>query len=151
MPPGGLGSGRYVGRIKSFNPRHGFGFIDCPDAYARFGRDVFIHKAQLGDLEVGSEVTFYCESNKDGMPQARDILHLNGHPPGPTPPHLLAERDEDKGMGKGGPDEHGRGSKGGRERRRNGSGGKGGGAKGRRRVNTDAKGAPIVDDGDGGD
>merc|ERR1719323_2843459 len=80
-----MGPGRFLGRIKSFNPRHGFGFIDCPDARSRFSRDVFIHKAQMGDLDVGMEITFSVEPNRDGMPQARDILKLDGRTPGPTP------------------------------------------------------------------
>lgn len=113
-----------MGRIKSFNPRHGFGFIDCPEAFERYRRDVFIHRAQMGDLQVGMDVTFYCEPNKDGMPQARDIRHLNGMPPGPAPPGSLTkepckffnegkclkgascpfshgEDDEEKGKGRG--------------------------------------------------
>ena len=30
--------------MKTFNPKHGFGFIDCPVAHDKYGRDVFIHK-----------------------------------------------------------------------------------------------------------
>jgi len=83
--------GRYVGRIKSFNAKNAFGFIDCPAAYERWHRDVFIHKKWMGDLEVGAEISFFIEPNKEGMPQARDILHLDGRPPGPG----------EKGKGKG--------------------------------------------------
>mmetsp|Transcript_5436 Transcript_5436/g.14715 ORF Transcript_5436/g.14715 Transcript_5436/m.14715 type:complete len:174 (+) Transcript_5436:545-1066(+) len=83
-PPHGKGGpGRLTGRIKSFNREKGFGFIDCPEAFDRYQRDVFIHKQQFGDLEVGEDITFVCEPNKDGMPQARDPLRLNGTSPGP--------------------------------------------------------------------
>lgn len=133
MPPAGMAPGRFLGRIKSFNPRHGFGFIDCPDAHARFGRDVFVHKAQIGGLEVGDDITFRVEPNKDGMPQARDILRIDGQPPGPPPPNRDQprrgrsngrdrSRSRDSGYGAGG----GRG----RARRRGGKGKKKDGGKG---------------------
>eukprot|EP00971_Amphidinium_carterae_P196709 3903976-Amphidinium_carterae.1 len=37
-------TGRYLGRVKSFNSKNGFGFIECPETYGKFRRDVFIHK-----------------------------------------------------------------------------------------------------------
>jgi len=80
-----------LGRIKSYNPRHGFGFIDCPAAAAQFGRDVFIHKALIGDLVVGDEVNFAVQQSKDGRPQARDIRRPDGSMPGPTPDDVKAQ------------------------------------------------------------
>merc|ERR1719197_1536910 len=77
--------GRFQGRIKSFNAKQGFGFIECPEAHAIFGRDVFLHKAQIGDLKVGTQVTYSVEMNKQGMPQARELATLDGHSPGPSP------------------------------------------------------------------
>merc|ERR1719223_909750 len=77
--------GRLSGRVKSFNAKQGFGFIECPQIHAMYGRDVFLHKAQIGDLKVGTELTFGVEPNKQGMPQARDILTLDGKAPGPGP------------------------------------------------------------------
>merc|ERR1712224_1177782 len=73
--------GRYRGKIKSFNVEKGFGFIDCADTRAQFGRDVFVHKAHIGDFAVGTEVTFTVETNKREMPQAKD-LQVAG--PGPA-------------------------------------------------------------------
>merc|ERR550537_1503990 len=84
MPQGGIG-GRFQGRIKSFNAKQGFGFIECPEAHAIFGRDVFLHKAQIGDLKVGAMVTYSVEMNKSGMPQARELATLDGFAPGPSP------------------------------------------------------------------
>eukprot|EP00930_Biecheleria_cincta_P019790 TRINITY_DN15026_c0_g1_i2.p1 TRINITY_DN15026_c0_g1~~TRINITY_DN15026_c0_g1_i2.p1 ORF type:complete len:242 (+),score=59.75 TRINITY_DN15026_c0_g1_i2:83-727(+) len=97
--PQGLGNERFRGRIKSFNAKQGFGFIENPDAYAIFGRDVFLHKAQIGNLKVGTEVTYGVEMNKQGMPQARDLVTLDGQAPGPAPPNVAKdEKPEAAGM-----------------------------------------------------
>lgn len=93
MPPPGKGGpllalepgGRYQGRIKTFNSKHGFGFIDCLLASDRFGRDVFVHKVQMGDTPIGGEITFEVRQNKDGHPQAREVRRLDGSVPGPYP------------------------------------------------------------------
>jgi cold shock CspA family protein len=78
MPPGpGASTGRFVGRIKSFNAQKGFGFIECPEAHAIYGRDVFLHKAQIGDFSIGSELCFGVEMNKSNMPQARDLTDVD--------------------------------------------------------------------------
>jgi len=78
MPPGpGASTGRFVGRIKSFNAQKGFGFIECPEAHAIYGRDVFLHKAQIGDFSTGSELCFSVEMNKSNMPQARDLTEVD--------------------------------------------------------------------------
>lgn len=86
--PQGVPTGRFRGRIKSFNAKQGFGFIENSEAHAFFGRDVFLHKAQIGDLKVGTEVTYSVEMNKQGMPQARDLVTLDGLAPGPMPPNV---------------------------------------------------------------
>merc|ERR1711904_108427 len=54
---------RYTGSIKSFNSDKGYGFIESADAYAYYGRDVFLHKALMGSLSVGAAVTFKIEVN----------------------------------------------------------------------------------------
>merc|ERR1719210_2511549 len=61
--------GKYQGRIKSFNAEKGFGFIECQQTFAQYSRDVFLHKAQIGDLQPGAMVSSSCEVNKQGMPQ----------------------------------------------------------------------------------
>jgi len=98
LPP--LEGGRYQGRIKTFNSKQGFGFIDCLPASDKFGRDVFVHKAQMGDVPVGGEVTFEVRTNKDGHPQARDVRRLDGSIPGPYPDG--DGEDANGGEGKGG-------------------------------------------------
>merc|ERR550532_956795 len=121
MPGAGAMTGRYQGRIKSFNAKQGFGFIECPEAHSIFGRDVFLHKAQIGDLKVGTEVTYSVEMNKQGMPQARELATLDGQMPGPSPSGML--KGGGGGRGRGG-SSAGMGGGGTRNKRR--SGGKGG-------------------------
>lgn len=70
---------QYRGRIRSFSEQKGFGFIDCQDTYAAFGRDVFIHRFQIVEsgVWVGQEVLFEVELNKAGHPQARGVQPLS--------------------------------------------------------------------------
>eukprot|EP00397_Hematodinium_sp_SG-2012_P004859 GEMP01004874.1.p1 GENE.GEMP01004874.1~~GEMP01004874.1.p1 ORF type:complete len:351 (+),score=55.48 GEMP01004874.1:174-1226(+) len=78
-PSQALWKPRYTGKIKSFNDAKGFGFVDCEKARASFGRDVFIHKNQvdsLGGLQMGTEVQFEIELNKNGQPQARNVVAI---------------------------------------------------------------------------
>lgn len=98
------GSARYQGRIKSFNPEKGFGFIACDETHAQFNRDVFLHKAQFGDMSVGTEVTFLVETNNKGMPQAKDLAVFGG--PGTAP---TSSGKAGGGKGKGGRGKGGRG------------------------------------------
>lgn len=99
MTPGMGGAastaGKYRGRIKSFNADKGFGFIDSQDAKAQYGRDVFLHKAAIGDLKTGDDVMFSVELNKQNMPQAREVtLAVGGGGGG---------KGKGKGAGKGAP------------------------------------------------
>merc|ERR1719422_515771 len=71
-----VSQGKLQGRIKSINSEKGFGFIECQETYDQYNRDVFLHKAQIKDLQTGSYVQFSCEVNKQGMPQARDVRPL---------------------------------------------------------------------------
>lgn len=66
---------QYRGKIRSFNEQKGFGFIDCDETLAQFGRDVFIHRYQMMEsgLYVNQEVMFEVETNKTGQPQARRV------------------------------------------------------------------------------
>lgn len=121
MPPAmpqALPAGRFRGKIKSFNPDKGFGFIECREVNARYGRDTFVHKAQIGDLKAGADVIFSVECNKQGMPQAKDVTSGSGMPavPGGAP----------AGKGKkGGKDSKGKGAKGeGKGAKGEGKGGK---------------------------
>lgn len=101
MPPG-----HYLGLIKSFEKKKGFGFIDCPETYQQFGRDVFIHKKDMGNFKPGIEVTFAIAMNKDGHPQARDVVRfermpVQEFPPGPEAHYLglIKKFDGERGFG----------------------------------------------------
>lgn len=94
-PPGsashGEGQQLYNGRVKSYNPKQGYGFLECSEAKAHYGRDVFIHKAQMGELlgrfvgpgtrldpaALKMYVRFSVEVNRSGMPQARDVARVD--------------------------------------------------------------------------
>jgi len=72
-PPADSSSTRFQGRIKSFNAEKGYGFIESAEAFQQYGRDVFLHKALIGDLTVGATVSFTIEASKEGLPRARDV------------------------------------------------------------------------------
>jgi len=92
-PPDAPGTAQiiYVGRVKSYNPKQGYGFLESAEAKEHFGRDVFIHKAQMGELldrflgrrtrldpaVLKMLVQFSVEINNSGMPQARDVLRVD--------------------------------------------------------------------------
>merc|ERR1712054_138047 len=72
------GNRRFQGRIKSFNSEKGYGFIESAEAYQIHGRDVFLHKAHIGSFAVGTFISFTVDTNKEGMPQARDLAASDG-------------------------------------------------------------------------
>jgi cold shock CspA family protein len=67
----------FEGRIKSFNPTEGYGFISCAAVSEKHGCDVFLHQRQFYacpvEIKVGDAVTFRLEISRQGKPQARDI------------------------------------------------------------------------------
>merc|ERR1719379_2483596 len=93
--------GQYRGTIKTYNEEQGFGFIECAMTYARFQRDVFVHKSRIGGVPVGTEVMFTLEISKQGMPQARDLTSLGGFG--------VAGGSKGGGKGKGGKGNKGKG------------------------------------------
>ena len=65
---------RYHGRIKSYNPRQGCGFIESSESFAQYRRDVFLHRNEIGDLTVGTPVSFAIQlGRRQRHPQARDV------------------------------------------------------------------------------
>lgn len=74
--------GEFMGHIKSFNPKQGYGFIECPDLRAQgYTKDVFLHHNQLGEFEVGSNIQFTAFINNKGTPQAKDLEDPLGSAP----------------------------------------------------------------------
>eukprot|EP00931_Biecheleriopsis_adriatica_P103581 TRINITY_DN78396_c0_g1_i1.p1 TRINITY_DN78396_c0_g1~~TRINITY_DN78396_c0_g1_i1.p1 ORF type:complete len:320 (+),score=65.14 TRINITY_DN78396_c0_g1_i1:97-960(+) len=65
--------GQYVGQIKSFNGKNGFGFIFC-EALQKQGytQDVYLHHNQIGEFQPGQMVSFTAYLNKKGQPQSMD-------------------------------------------------------------------------------
>jgi len=109
VTPASPGEGRYQGRIKSFNTEKGFGFIESAEAHAQFGRDVFVHRSIIGSLTVGTQVSFTVETNKQGMPQAKELTATQGQAPAafaapvaePSGRKGGANKEKGKGSGKG--------------------------------------------------
>merc|ERR1712232_1452529 len=62
--------GTYVGSIKNFNEKSGYGFITCQEIVDQGYKDVFLHHAQIGDFRAGEEVQFTAFLNKKGQVQA---------------------------------------------------------------------------------
>lgn len=65
--------GEFNGTIKSFSANTGYGFIDCPDLMAQFGKDTFLVADDLSTFSVGDEVRFDAYFNLKGNPQARNL------------------------------------------------------------------------------
>mmetsp|Transcript_83590 Transcript_83590/g.259710 ORF Transcript_83590/g.259710 Transcript_83590/m.259710 type:complete len:103 (-) Transcript_83590:63-371(-) len=86
LPPGAepfQELGNFVGIIKSFNPKSGYGFITCEELQELgFSNDCFLHHQQMGDCSVGQEVGFLCYLNSKGQPQAKDVV-ATGEDSGP--------------------------------------------------------------------
>ena len=76
-------SARWSGRIKSYQPGTGYGFIECSETYQRFGRDVYLSEYELRKLDIktlpaGSEVTFEVEMHGT-YPRARNLVLPHRH------------------------------------------------------------------------
>ena len=65
-------------RIKFFHAEKGYSFIECAALQAHYNRDVFVHKAQLCEMKVGTVVTFSLETNTQNMPRAKDLQEIEG-------------------------------------------------------------------------
>jgi len=67
----------YVGNLKSYSSRAGYGFLECVQSQADFGMDVFIHKNAVGTpWHVGQPCEFAVCHNSRGQPQACDVKWL---------------------------------------------------------------------------
>merc|ERR1719399_2436242 len=73
--------GQYSGTIKGFNPKQGRGFISCPDLAATGqSGEVFLNHEELGQFEVGAQVSFTAFLNATGQPEAKDLEAPNKMP-----------------------------------------------------------------------
>merc|ERR1711988_803107 len=60
--PVALSNQTFTGTVKSFNQEKGWGFIVSPEAKAKFGKDMFLHKDNF--------------SQPEWMPQPGDQVHF---------------------------------------------------------------------------
>ncbi|CAK0800861.1 unnamed protein product, partial [Prorocentrum cordatum] len=44
----------FFGTVKLFSEEKGWGFVDCPDTHAMFGKDMFVHKREFTDATLGN-------------------------------------------------------------------------------------------------
>lgn len=67
----------FVGSLKSYSSKSGYGFLDCPQSHKLWGVDVFIHKNQVPvPWALGQAVEFAVVINQRQQPQAADCLWL---------------------------------------------------------------------------
>lgn len=67
-------NGNHHGVLKSFSNHNGYGFIMCPELRNAYGRDVFVHAAELpNEVDCGAELTFTVGLNSKGQPQAHNV------------------------------------------------------------------------------
>ena len=63
----------HVGTIKSFRESNNYGFIDCPEIFETYCRDVFLQRRQKREFKIGCKVRFTVVLNSKGDPQAKDL------------------------------------------------------------------------------
>lgn len=73
----GVTDSRFNGVIVSFKAQDGYGFIQCPELFDKFKRDIFLHKAQVCNFGIGSKVSFGVFISKAGQPQAKRLVAWN--------------------------------------------------------------------------
>eukprot|EP00928_Gymnodinium_smaydae_P080916 TRINITY_DN64518_c0_g1_i1.p1 TRINITY_DN64518_c0_g1~~TRINITY_DN64518_c0_g1_i1.p1 ORF type:complete len:389 (-),score=92.32 TRINITY_DN64518_c0_g1_i1:74-1240(-) len=67
----------YLGYLKSYNTRTGFGFIECEKTFSIYKVDVYIHKSQVPTpWTLGQYVEFAVTVNNKGQPQANDVMWI---------------------------------------------------------------------------
>lgn len=88
------GEETFIGTVKSFNAKSGYGFIECEATFEQFGHDVYLPKGVASDLEPGQEICFHIGVNDDGMPVVTAVANLDEN--------LLAEMEELEGALAGG-------------------------------------------------
>jgi len=80
LPPGSFGSGEepgsiYSGIVKSFNEDKGWGFATSDDIQQIFGKDIFLHRRELGESKpsVGDAIQFSVEQGPSGQLEAKSV------------------------------------------------------------------------------
>jgi len=73
----GVTDRRFEGTVLCFSPEKNFGYITCSDLRARFNKDVWVHRVQLGHFGIGQLVSFKVIISKQGHPQAVNLLPVS--------------------------------------------------------------------------
>lgn len=85
----------YVGVLKTYSPKEGYGFIHCPQLKEGFERDVYIHKANVPEgASCGCSLHFRLHLNSKGQPQARHVslvIDMEAEAPCPRSKELLLD------------------------------------------------------------
>mmetsp|Transcript_86920 Transcript_86920/g.242447 ORF Transcript_86920/g.242447 Transcript_86920/m.242447 type:complete len:677 (+) Transcript_86920:86-2116(+) len=111
----------FLGVVKSYNDRRGFGFVACPEMVAQHGRDVYLPKTEAALAAATGPVTenmaeddvleFRVRLSVEGYPQAGDARRLKKfrgtvvRPPrsagagGPALAGLLCSREMEEALG----------------------------------------------------
>merc|ERR1712032_289476 len=79
-PKGTVAAGpEYFGQIKSWNHQKGWGFIECADTHALYGKDVFVMRSAVsgGETCTGAQVWFSVDTTQRG-PEALNVRQTFG-------------------------------------------------------------------------
>jgi len=74
------GTEAFLGRVKSFNAKNGYGFVECEATDELYGHDIQIPKGVSNGLKAGDEVGFKIDFNSEGMPVCCKIWQANDGP-----------------------------------------------------------------------
>lgn len=89
----------YLGFISSFAAAAGYGFISCAQTRQLYGAEVYIHRDQYVDSNVGDAVHFRVALNSKGAPVARQVkkaMPSSGAPV--SAPKQVAKRSRSRSM-----------------------------------------------------
>lgn len=75
MGPGATGSEVYMGTVKNWNQEKGWGFISCDETHALYGKDIFLHKKDVGahNPTAGENVQFSVQISEQGRPETATV------------------------------------------------------------------------------
>merc|ERR1712176_1308246 len=73
---------RFVGKVRTFSVKQGWGFIDCAEAKAKFQSDIFFHQKDLNGLAVksGDHLELSVDVEFSGRAAAFDIVPATSQP-----------------------------------------------------------------------
>mmetsp|Transcript_18151 Transcript_18151/g.42168 ORF Transcript_18151/g.42168 Transcript_18151/m.42168 type:complete len:326 (+) Transcript_18151:123-1100(+) len=71
----GVTDQRFESKIVMINKERSFGFIACPPDLGEkvSNKDIFMHKTEVADFNIGDVVSFMVRLHRDGRPQAREL------------------------------------------------------------------------------